>query len=314
MRASKPLALAGTVLFVLHAIALTAPFFAPYPFDEQYRDAAFRAPLASSGSSPEKGTICFFVRGYRYRFLGVVADRHLFGVRDGGDIFLLGTDGLGRDQFSRLVEGSRISLAAGWLAVLLSISIGTVLGTIAGYFGGWVDDLIMRLGEASLSVPWLYVMLAARASLPLHLGPPTAYFVTIVAVGILGWAQPARLIRGVSSIVRQRGYVAAAKGFGAPDFYLIRVHVLPEVLSVAATQATVLMPRYILAELTLSFLGLGISEPLPSWGNLLAGVQQYSILISSWWMLLPLIAPIAATWCCLVISDALLLSRRTVPV
>jgi peptide/nickel transport system permease protein len=328
MRLGRGITAAAAVFVLLHAMALLSGFLAPFPFDEQHRDAAFRGPTGIhfidddghfharpfiySGTN-QRQAIHFFVRGHAYRFFGLPSARHLFGVEDGGNLFVIGTDGFGRDQFSRLLEGSRVSLTAGWIATLLSLSLGMTLGTIAGFFGGWVDELIMRVGEASLSLPWLYLLLAARAFLPLNLPPATGYFIVIAIVGILGWAQPARLIRGISLEARERGYVTAAKAFGASNSYLLRIHVLPETLNVALTQAALLMPRYIIAELTLSFLGLGIDEPLPSWGNMLVGVQQYSILVSSWWMLLPALGPAAVSLCCFAMSDAFLASRRPVP-
>jgi peptide/nickel transport system permease protein len=135
----------------------------------------------------------------------------------------------------------------------------------------------------------------------------------IAIVGVLGWARPARLLRGIVLSLRERGYVMAARGFGASSGYLLLVHILPDTLVVLVTQAVLLIPQYIMAEVTLSFLGLGVDEPLPSWGNMLAGVQHYHLLVSYWWMLLPALAPVAVSICCLSIGDALLQGRRSVP-
>jgi peptide/nickel transport system permease protein len=243
----------------------------------------------------------------------VSSDRHLFGVDAPGGLFLLGTDGFGRDQFSRLLAGSRMSLTAAWLATLLSLAIGTALGAISGFHGRWLDDLIMRIGEASLTLPWLYLLIAGRAFLPLDVPSSTSYLILVTVVGILGWARPARLVRGLILSLRERGYVVAARGFGASGGYLLRVHILPDTVAVLVTQATLMVPQYILAEVTLSFLGLGIDEPSPSWGNMLAGVQHYHVLVSYWWMLFPALAPAAVSLCCLTIGDALLARRRSVP-
>ncbi|MBV9742611.1 MAG: ABC transporter permease [Acidobacteriia bacterium] len=320
------------VLGVIHGAALLADFLAPYPFAEQQRDFAYLPPTrvhwvdrrghfhlrpyveqtTAGGSRTYHASL--FVHGYAYRLAGLVTwDRHLFGVERPGVLFLLGTDGYGRDEFSRLVMGSRISLMAGWLAAILSLVIGAALGSMAGLFGGWTDELTMRASEASMSLPWLYLLLAGRAFLPLDLPSTTSYLLLVAVVGVLGWARPARLVRGLALSLRERGYVLAARGFGASNGYILRVHILPDALSVLVTQAALLAPQYILAEVTLSFLGLGIDEPAPSWGNMLAGVQHYNVLVSYWWMLLPALAPALVSLCCFTIADAMLGRRRAAP-
>jgi peptide/nickel transport system permease protein len=171
----------------------------------------------------------------------------------------------------------------------------------------------MRLAEASLALPWLYLLLAVRAVLPLNLAPGTGYLLLAALLGVLGWARPARLVRGVTLSAKERGYVAAARSFGASGAYLLRVHIIPDTLGVVLTQATLLLPRYLLAEVALSFFGIGVDEPVPSWGNMLTGVQQYHVLASYWWMLLPALAPALVSFCCFSISDQLLARRRPVP-
>jgi peptide/nickel transport system permease protein len=322
--------LALVALTAIHSAAALADFLAPYSFTAQQRDSTFLPPArlhwidrhgifhlrpfvnARTAAGEEKEcSLHFLTRGFPYRLFGIVpADRHLFGVDPPGFAFLLGTDAFGRDQFSRLLYGSRTSLAAGWIATLLSLAIGMAVGTFSGFHGGWVDDALMRMAEASLSLPWLYLLIAGRTFLPLSLAPATAYLMLMGLVGVLGWARPARLIRAVALSARERTYVLAAKAFGASDWYLMRVHVLPEIFPVAITQATLLAPRYLMAEVTLSFLGLGVEEPLPSWGNLLSGVQHYYILASYWWMLLPALAPAAVSICCSFIGDSLITRRR----
>jgi len=147
----------------------------------------------------------------------------------------------------------------------------------------------------------------------LNLAPGSGYLILITIVGLLGWARPARLIRGVVLSSRQRGYVVAARSFGASDGYLIGVHIIPDALSVAITQAVLLAPRYLLAEVTLSFFGLGVDEPLPSWGNMLADARHYHILASYWWLLLPALFPAIVAFCCFSIGDRVLAARRVVP-
>ena len=176
---------------------------------------------------------------------------------------------------------------AGLLATVLSLMVGLLMGTLAGFYGGWGDAVIMRGVELFLALPWLYLLLALRAFLPLHTGPRETFLLLIIAIGLVGWARPARLIRGVVLSAKERSHVLAARCFGGSDVYLLRRHVLPETRSVVLTQAALLIPQYVLAEVTLSFLGLGVSEPVPSWGSMLATLQQYHVLVSNSWMFFP---------------------------
>jgi peptide/nickel transport system permease protein len=319
------------LLLVVHGAALFAPFLSPFDPVAQHRDSSYAPPTRIHWIDPggrfhwrpfvygpdgplHPHPIHFFVRGFPYRLFGVIpADRHMVGVESGGRLFLLGADIYGRDQLSRLLEGGRISLVAAWSAALLSVSLGTLSGAVAGWYGGWLDELAMRAAEVCISVPWLYLLLAARAFLPLNLAPGTAYLIIAGLLGLLGWARPARLVRGVVLGVREQGYVMAARGFGAGAAYILRVHVLPDTMSVVITQAVLLIPQYIMAEVTLSYLGLGIDEPVPSWGNLIAAVQNYYVLSSYWWMLAPALAPVLVCLCCFSIADALLARRKPAP-
>jgi peptide/nickel transport system permease protein len=227
-------------------------------------------------------------RGVPYSLLGALtSDHHLLGVATPAHLYLMGTDNYGRDVFSRLLYGGQISLFAGLLATALSLAMGVLMGTLAGFYGGWGDAVIMRGAELFLALPWLYLLLALRAFLPLHTGPRQAFLLLISVIGFLGWARPARLIRGVVLSAKERSHILAARSFGASDLYLLRRHVLPETRSVVLTQAALLIPQYVLAEVTLSFLGLGLSEPVPSWGTMLATLQQYHVLVSDWWMFFP---------------------------
>jgi peptide/nickel transport system permease protein len=211
---------------------------------------------------------------------------HLFGV-EGERICLLGSDSYGRDQLSRFLYGGQVSLFAGLLGAGITLILGLCVGAVAGYFGGWRDDLLMRLAELFLALPWLYLLFALRAFLPLAVSPLQAFFLIIAVLGAVGWARPARLVRGVVLSAKERDFVRAARGFGATSGYLLRRHILPEASSVLLTQAGILVPQFVLAEMTLSFLGLGVPEPVPSWGNLLSSLQQYSVLVSYWWMYFP---------------------------
>lgn len=230
----------------------------------------------------------FFVSGQPYNIAGSISSRtHLFGLGPEANVFVLGTDEYGRDLFSRLLYGGRISLFAGLLAASISVILGLAAGALAGYYGGWIDETIMRAAELFLTVPWLYLLLAIRAFLPLHIDPVGVFLLLIAVAGAIGWARPARLVRGVVLSGRDREYVLAARGFGASDFYILRTHVLPQACSVAITQARLYIPQYITAEVVLSFFGLGVSEPVPSWGNMLARLQNLFVLESCWWMYSP---------------------------
>jgi peptide/nickel transport system permease protein len=289
-------------LVAIHIVIFGAGFFAPYDPAEQHREFPFAPPTrlhfvdaagrfhlrpfvyALHRPADDAGLVRYEENRGRMWPLRFFAQGRLFGVDTPGHVFLLGTDDFGRDQLSRLLYGGRISLIAGLLATVLSLSLGLLLGGVSGYFGSWLDDIIMRGSEIFVALPWIYLLFAVRAFLPLQLGPSQAFLLVIAVVGVAGWARPARLIRGVVLSAKQRDYVRAARAFGGSPLYLLRRHVLPEASSVALTQAALLVPQYILAEVTLSFLGLGIGEPVPSWGNMLAGLQRYYVLESYWWM------------------------------
>jgi peptide/nickel transport system permease protein len=305
-----------TLLVILHGLVLLAAFLAPYDPAEQNRFHVFVPPTKlrfvdaegafhirpfvyewsersdAFGEYEENLQLAyplrFFVPVKPYRLAGVIPLRWRFlGVEEPGRVFLLGTDSLGRDQFSRLLHGGRISLFAGLLAAALTLFVGMVLGTLSGFFGGKLDNFLMRTAELFLALPWLYLLFAVRAFLPLSISPVQAFLLVTVVIGLVGWARPARLIRGVVLSARERDYVLAARGFGASSFYLLRRHILPQTYGVVFTQAALLIPQYILAEVTLSFLGLGVGEPTPSWGNMLASLQEYHVLASYWWMFIP---------------------------
>ena len=300
----------------LHLVALFSGFFAPYDYAEQNRNLPYAPPSRlhfrdAKGMFHWRPCVCliaersgtfgvydedrsnylpvrFFIRGARYRVLGVFpSDRHLLAVSPPAKIFLLGADGYGRDELSRLLYGSCLSLFAGLLATGLTLGLGALLGTIAGYYGGWCDAVVMRSVELFLALPWLYLLFALRAFLPLHISPSQAFLLLIGVIGVVGWARPARLVRGVVLSGKERSYVLAARMFGGSDFYLMRRHVAPHTYGILLTQAALLAPQYILAEVTLSFLGLGVAEPVPSWGNMLSALQQYDVLVSYWWMWAP---------------------------
>jgi peptide/nickel transport system permease protein len=247
------------------------------------------------------------VRENKYKLLGLVPlDWHLFGVDQPGKIALLGTDEFGRDEFSRVLYGGQISVAAGILATIVALTAGATFGVVAGYYGWIVEESLMGATELFLCLPWLYFLLGVRAFLPLHLSATRTFFLLTAVIGLIGWARPARLVRGIVLTARTRNYVLAAKGFGGSDFYLMRRHILPEVMSVLVAQAALLVPRYIAAEVTLSFFGLGVNEPTASWGNMLSVLQRYSVLVSYQWLLAPAVALVITSVIYGLLADALL--------
>jgi peptide/nickel transport system permease protein len=319
VKCSKKTVIVLLMLGVMHLAVLLAGFISPYDVSQQNRELPFAPPtrihlvdshgrihvdpfVCSLEDRPEFpgeysenlskcSPIHYFERGTSYQLFGLFrSNMHLFGADPGTGIFLMGTDAFGRDNFSRFLYGGQISLFAGLLATLLTLLSGTVLGTLAGYYGGWCDALIMRISELFLALPWLYLLFAVRAFLPLSLGPRSAFLLLIAVIGLVGWARPAKLIRAIVLSTRERHYVLAARLFGGSSSYILRRHVLPDTYSVILTQAALLIPQYILAEVVLSFLGLGVGEPAASWGNMLSALQQYAVLVSYWWMLLPAIA------------------------
>lgn len=232
--------------------------------------------------------IRFLAAGAPYKIAGIFpAHIHLLGVEEPGRLFLLGSDGYGRDQLSRFLYGGQLSLLAGLIAAALSVFLGIMLGGVAGFYGGWLDNALMRGAELFLALPWLYLLFAVRAALPLHITQSQVFLLLVAVMGLVGWARPAGLIRGVVLSAKERSFVLAARGFGASDRYLLFRHILPQTSGVVLTQIALLIPQFVLAEVTLTFLGLGVGEPLASWGSLLSSLQQYSVLSSYWWMFLP---------------------------
>jgi peptide/nickel transport system permease protein len=328
-------------LALFHALVLFAGFFAPYNFAEQNRDHPFAPPtrlhivddhghshilpFIYDATNPSENSIGaarprtpypikFLVHGPPYKIAGFFSTRvHFFGVEQPEKIFLLGTDAYGRDQFSRFLYGAQISLLAGSLAAALSVSLGAAIGAVAGFYGGRTDEFLMRVTELFLASPWLYLLFAVRAALPLHIPEWQVFLLLVAVLGLIGWTRPARLVRGIVLSAKERQFVLAARGFGASDAHLLRHHLLPEAYGVILTQIALLVPQYVLAEVTLTFLGLGLGEPMPSWGSLLSCLQQYSVLISCWWMFIPAVLLVPVFFAYYAIGDALQEHFQSVP-
>lgn len=302
------------MLGLLIVCALLADFLSPYDPAEQHRELYFAPPssihfgnaesswrprvrvlrLADRGrmryeeDNAQQYPLHFFVRGAPYRLFGFIPSRvHLFGVDEPARIFVLGTDGLGRDVFSRVLHGARLSLTIAGVALLISIPLALLIGSLAGFYGGWFDFVCMRLMELFLALPALYLIIALRSALPLGLAPEKVFLAMVAVVALFGWANLARIVRGAALSLREREFVLAAVALGASDARILLRHLLPNLTGLILTQAALAAPGFILAEVTLSYLGLGVPEPLPSWGGMLASVGGVGQLGTFWWNLAP---------------------------
>ncbi|TEW51242.1 ABC transporter permease [Psychromonas algicola] len=238
--------------------------------------------------------IKLFHRGYSYMFLGLFeSNLHLIGVDDGGVLFLMGSDKLGRDIFSKVVHGARISLSIGLIGVFLSLIFGTILGGISGFYGGRTDTLIQRVIEILMSFPSIPLWMALAASLPPQWSPLVVYFMITLILSLIGWTGIARVVRGIVMRLKEEKYTEAALLSGASNFYIIRKHLLPGATSFIIAQATLSIPAMIIAETSLSFLGIGLRPPVVSWGVLLQEAQSVTVIANNPWVLYPALFVIA---------------------
>jgi peptide/nickel transport system permease protein len=277
---------------------LVAPALAPYDPGQAYRTHLFAPPMpprivdASGLRSP-------FV--YPVRLVDRLAQRYdedrsrtqplpWFDRSEAAPAFLIGADSYGRDVLSRLLHGARLSVGLALLSTLAALLLGTLLGGIAGYRGGWIDEGVMRLADFVLVLPTIYVVLVLRAMLPLVLPTPVILLLMATIFSLVGWPFVARGVRSIVAGERQRDYVVAARSLGASGPRILAYHLAPACVGYLAVQATLLLPAFILAEATLSYVGLGFPDTVPSWGTMLADAAEGNAMTRFPWTLAPALA------------------------
>ena len=220
-------------------------------------------------------------------FSGIPCNLHLFGTTGDTKFNLLGTDEQGRDQFSRLLYGGRISLSIGLVGIALTFPLGMLVGGISGYFGGWIDSVLMRVVEVLMTIPSIYLLVSLAAVLPPGLSSTERFVLIVLITSLISWAGLARVIRGQVLSIKEREFVQAARAMGGKPLYIIVRHVLPQTASYIIISATLAVPSFIVAESVLSLIGLGIQQPDPSWGNMLSLSTNASILVLQPWLVWP---------------------------
>jgi len=251
------------VLAVIFSAALGANVFAPASYETQFREAPNAPPSAH---------------------------------------FPLGTDELGRDRLSRLLYGSRISLMLAPAAALLATAIAAAAGATAGFLGGPWERAFLGATDLSLSLPWMFLLMTVRALLPLDVAPTVSIAITFLLLGALGWAGPARVVRAAVVTMRRSEFMLQARASGSSGFRIVLVHLLPNLRPVLVTQFLISIPLFILSEANLGLLGLGVAEPMPSWGNLLRDLERFSEVRTNPWLLAPAAMLVAVVICFQIVA------------
>jgi peptide/nickel transport system permease protein len=287
-----------TLVSIVALLALGAPWLAPNLPDRSFPQSLYAPPtrvhlLTSTPFIYQQRLVNRLERLFEDDVSRPVAlrwftDGRLVSVPDGeGPLLLLGADALGRDTFSRLLYGARTSLALAVVGTLAALVVGALVGGVAGYAGGLLDDLLSRVTEFVLVLPTMYVALALRAALPLVLPPGTVFVMLAAIFGLLGWPIVARGVRAIVASEREREYVVASHALGAGPWRTLLRHLLPSARGYLAVQATLLLPAFILAEATLSYVGLGFPDTVPTWGTMLQSAANVSLVGQAPWLLAP---------------------------
>lgn len=235
-----------------------------------------------------KYKVKYFAKGEKYKLFGFIPfNIHFYDVEKGGELYLLGTDINGRDNFSRLLYGGQISLTIGFLALLVSFPLGMLYGGLSGYLGGKTDFIMMRIAEAIMSIPSFYLLIILASILPANMSSAQRFTLIVVILALIGWAGFSRVVRGMVLSIKKKEFVIASEAIGASNLRTITKHILPQTISYVIIAMTLSVPSYILSESGLSFLGLGIQQPDASWGNMLKEAQEFINIISRPWLLTP---------------------------
>jgi peptide/nickel transport system permease protein len=249
---------AAIILCMIFALMVVATILVPTPYARQFRDVVNAGP---SSAHP------------------------------------LGTDALGRDSLSRLLYGTRVSLLLAPAAALLSTLIAALLGSVAGFLGGWFERVVLAVTDLSLALPWLFLLLTVRAMLPLDVPPMVSVVIAFLMMGLLGWQSSVRVICTAARGVKDSDFLLLARSSGCKPARLLLRHVAPNLRPLFYAQFWISIPLFILTEANLSILGLGVMEPMPSWGNLLRGFEDFPALVANPWRLVPLILLVIVVMC-----------------
>lgn len=305
----------AALLASLVAVAVIAPLIAPYDPESQHRDFLYAPPMAPRLADGQGLRVPFV---YPIALADRLSQRYVedrartrplpwFDDGQTAPVFLIGADSFGRDLLSRLLHGARLSIGVALAATLGALVLGAIIGAIAGYRGGWIDDVAMRTADFVIVLPIIYVVLVLRAVMPLVLPTPTIFLLMAVIFALVGWPFVARGVRGIVTAEREREYVAAAQSLGAGTWRIMSRHLLPACAGYLLVQATLLLPAFILAEATLSYVGLGFPESVPTWGTMLADASNVNAMTRFPWTLSP-----AAAIFLVVLSSNIVLQERPV--
>lgn len=285
-------------LALIYSLCFFADFIAPYPANELHSNYGYSAPskiyIDKGGLysyqidqklDPEKLQKINIENKNKKFYLEFFKNNKILYINQDNNFFLLGTDSLGRDLFSRILYGARPSLTIGFISLIIAFPLGLLYGGISGFFGSWIDNLMMRLAEAIMSLPSFYLLIILSALLPASLSNFQRFAMITFILSFISWASLARIIRGQVLAIKEKEFIESAKTIGLKEIPIIVKHLLPHTFSFVIIAATLSVPGFIIGETALSFLGLGINQPDPSWGNILAEGKELSNILTRPWLL-----------------------------